>query len=73
MKDGKTRLNRVFREFFLKHFEAMRGKVSALDAASVHCLGYPCQQSVSNSETNTCKGVSAHVAGPTTQGTYLLS
>ena len=32
MKDGKTRLNRVFREFFGKHFEAMRGKVSALDA-----------------------------------------
>ena len=32
MKDGKTRLNRVFRAFFGKHFEAMRGKVSALDA-----------------------------------------
>ena len=31
------------------------------------------QQSVSNSETNTCKGVSAHVAGSTTQGTCLLS
>ena len=31
------------------------------------------QQSVSTSETNICKGVSAHVAGSTTQGTYLLS
>ena len=72
MKDGKTRLNRVFREFFLKHFEAMRGKVSALDAAGVF-TALDTQQSVSNSETNTCKGVSAHVAGSTTQGTYLLS
>ena len=34
MKDGKTRLNRVFREVFLEQFEAMRGKVSALDALS---------------------------------------
>ena len=32
MKDGKTRPNHVFREFFLKQFDAMRGKVSALDA-----------------------------------------
>ena len=31
MKDGKTRPNHVFREFFLKQFDAMRGKVSALD------------------------------------------
>ena len=32
MKDGKTRLSRVFREFFLEQFEAMWGKVSALNA-----------------------------------------
>ena len=32
MKDGKTRPNHVFREFFLKQFDAMQGKVSALDA-----------------------------------------
>ena len=30
------------------------------------------QQSVSASETSTWKGVSAHVAGSTTQGTYRL-
>ena len=50
----------------------MRGKVSALDAAGVS-TALDTQQSVSNSETNTCKGVSAHVAGSTTQGPYLLS
>ena len=32
MKEGKTRPNHVFREFFLKQFDAMQGKVSALDA-----------------------------------------
>ena len=31
MKDGKTRPNHVFREFFLKQFDAMQRKVSALD------------------------------------------
>lgn len=32
MKDVKTRLSRVFREFFLEQFEAMWEKLSALDA-----------------------------------------
>jgi len=35
MKDGKTRPNHVFREFFLKQFDAMWGKVSALDALKI--------------------------------------
>lgn len=32
MKDVKTRLSRVVREFFLEQFEAMWEKLSALDA-----------------------------------------
>ena len=32
MKDGKTRPKLVFREFFLKQFDAMQRTVSALDA-----------------------------------------
>ena len=32
MKNGKTRLNHVFRKFLLKQFETMWGKISALYA-----------------------------------------